>query len=55
MELGVSHELSMSLILDYESAVINATAKVASLTFKVRERTDHDIIHGLLQQDIPQT
>ena len=45
---GLSQKLSMSLILNYESAVINTTEKAASLSLIVSSSSimDHKLQHG---------
>lgn len=40
---------SMSLILNYKSAVIDTTAAEASLTFTKSGSTDHELPHGFLE------
>jgi hypothetical protein len=40
----------MSLILNYDSTIINNTGKGAFLSITTRDSMDHRLLHGLQQQ-----
>lgn len=51
----MSYRPSISPFPNYESAVINTIAKVASLSFIVSRSMDHGLPHSLWHQNVPQT
>lgn len=55
MEGRLSQKPSVSLILNYESAVIHTIAKEAFLLFLVSDSMDHELPHGFQQQCEPWT